>query len=123
MSEKIDLKELERRAFRSTFQDGLWDIFLGLLLLNMGGGTLLGGSGMSPLWAMVVLTGFAGMVLLGFWAGSRGGRHDGIRCSPVSSSRARASRMRCAGRCTKKRVCESRELTTILHNRGPFRLH
>jgi hypothetical protein len=71
MSERIDLKELERKAFRSTFQDGLWDIFLGLLLLHMGGGTLLGGSGMSPLWSIVVLTGFVVVVLLGFWAGKK----------------------------------------------------
>jgi hypothetical protein len=71
VSEKLSLKELERKAFRSTFQDGLWDIFLGLLLLNMGGGTLLGGSGMSPLWSMVILTLFVGLVLLGFWAGKK----------------------------------------------------
>jgi hypothetical protein len=71
MTTDIDLKQLERKAFRSTFQDGLWDIFLGLLLLNMGGGTLLGGSGMSPLWSMVVLTVFVGLVLLGFWAGKK----------------------------------------------------
>ncbi|UCH61676.1 MAG: hypothetical protein JSU77_07610 [Fidelibacterota bacterium] len=32
----IDLKEIERRAFRSTFQDGIWDIYLGLLLLLFG---------------------------------------------------------------------------------------
>jgi hypothetical protein len=71
MATDLDLKQLERKAFRSTFQDGLWDIFLGLLLLNMGGGTLLGGSGMSPLWSMVVLTVFAGLVLLVFWAGKK----------------------------------------------------
>jgi hypothetical protein len=71
MTTDMDLKELERKAFRSTFQDGLWDIFLGLLLLNMGGGTLLGGSEMSPLWSMVALTLFAGAVLLLFWAGKK----------------------------------------------------
>jgi len=71
MSEKINLKELERKAFRSTFQDGLWDIFLGMLLLNMGGSTLLGGSEMSPLWSMIVLTVFAGVVLFLFWAGKK----------------------------------------------------
>jgi hypothetical protein len=71
VSEEIDLKELERKAFRATFQDGLWDIFLGLLLLNMGGSALLGGSEMSPLWSMVVLTLFAGAVLLLFWAGKK----------------------------------------------------
>jgi hypothetical protein len=71
MTTDMDLKELERKAFRSTFQDGLWDIFLGLLLLNMGGGALLGGSEKSPLWGMVVLTVFAGGVLLLFWAGKK----------------------------------------------------
>lgn len=35
MSHDLDLKELERRAFRSTFQDGLWDIFLGLYTLAL----------------------------------------------------------------------------------------
>jgi hypothetical protein len=33
MSQSLDLKALERRAFRSTFQDGLWDIYIGCLLL------------------------------------------------------------------------------------------
>jgi hypothetical protein len=75
MSQTIDLKELERKAFRSTFQDGLWDIFLGLLLLNMGVGALLGGaddmSVMFLLGSMLGLTAFAGLVLLGFWAGKK----------------------------------------------------
>ncbi len=35
MSSVISFKEAERRAFRFTFQDGLWDIYLGLLLLAM----------------------------------------------------------------------------------------
>lgn len=36
MSEQIDLKGIERRAWRSTFEDGLWDIYLGLILFAMG---------------------------------------------------------------------------------------
>ena len=36
MNDKINLKEIERKAWRSYFQDGLWDIFLGLLLLSYG---------------------------------------------------------------------------------------
>ena len=31
MVKDINLKEIERKAFRSTFQDGLWDILLGLV--------------------------------------------------------------------------------------------
>ncbi len=71
MTTNMDLQQLERKAFRSTFQDGLWDIFLGLLLLNMGGGTLLGGSGIPPLWSMVALTAFVCAVLALFWAGKK----------------------------------------------------
>jgi hypothetical protein len=32
MSQNLDLKAVERRAWLSTFQDGLWDIFFGLML-------------------------------------------------------------------------------------------
>lgn len=33
MSHNFDLKEIERKAFRSVHQDGLWDIYIGGLLL------------------------------------------------------------------------------------------
>lgn len=36
MTEQIDLKDLEKKAWRSTFQDGLWDIYFGLLFMGMG---------------------------------------------------------------------------------------
>jgi hypothetical protein len=32
--ENINLKELEKKAYKSTFQDGLWDIFLGVIFLG-----------------------------------------------------------------------------------------
>ena len=35
MIDNINLKEIERRAWRSVFQDGIWDIYLGLLLLAL----------------------------------------------------------------------------------------
>lgn len=35
MSTQIDLKEIERKAFRSTYQDGLWDIYYGVIVLCM----------------------------------------------------------------------------------------
>ena len=38
---QYDLKELERRAYQSTFQDGLWDIYLGLVLIGFGSMPLL----------------------------------------------------------------------------------
>jgi hypothetical protein len=33
MSKSIDLKALEKKAWRSVFQDGLWDIYLGIILV------------------------------------------------------------------------------------------
>jgi len=35
MSQAFDLKALERKAFRSTHQDGLWDILYGLIVIGM----------------------------------------------------------------------------------------
>jgi uncharacterized membrane protein len=36
MPEKINLKKIEKKAWKSYHQDGLWDILLGLILLNFG---------------------------------------------------------------------------------------
>jgi hypothetical protein len=38
MAERVDLKELERKAYRSFFGDGIWDMYLGILLLALGVG-------------------------------------------------------------------------------------
>jgi len=32
MVEKMDLKEIEKKAWRSTYEDGLWDIYIGFLI-------------------------------------------------------------------------------------------
>jgi len=34
--EQIDVKEMEKRAWKSTFQDGLWDIYFGLIISGIG---------------------------------------------------------------------------------------
>jgi hypothetical protein len=44
MSYQIDLKEIERRATHASFQDGLIEIFMGLLLIFFGGGLLTAGT-------------------------------------------------------------------------------
>jgi hypothetical protein len=36
VSERLNLKQLERRAYRSTFQDGLWDLYLAGLMVCLG---------------------------------------------------------------------------------------
>lgn len=35
MNAPLNLKELERKVFRSFYQDGIWDIFFGLMMLAM----------------------------------------------------------------------------------------
>jgi hypothetical protein len=35
MSAVLNLKEIERRAFRSTYQDGLWDMYFGAIVMAM----------------------------------------------------------------------------------------
>ncbi len=71
MAQEIDLKELERKAFKSTFQDGLWDILLGLLLLAMAVGALLSDLGMAQLSTMIILIGIAVLALAVIWAGKK----------------------------------------------------
>jgi len=34
MAENVDLKELEKKAYKSTFQDGVWDIYIGMLFIG-----------------------------------------------------------------------------------------
>lgn len=36
MTKEINLKEMEKKAWKSCFQDGLWDIFLGLIIVGFG---------------------------------------------------------------------------------------
>jgi hypothetical protein len=36
MVEDINLKEIQRKVYLTFFQDGLWDIFLGLFILAWG---------------------------------------------------------------------------------------
>ena len=35
MSDSLDLKSIEKKAFRATYQDGLWDIYIGGIVLCM----------------------------------------------------------------------------------------
>ena len=35
MSNSLDLKNIEKKAFRATYQDGLWDIYMGGEVLCM----------------------------------------------------------------------------------------
>ncbi len=70
MSTQFNLKEIERKAFRSTYQDGLWDIYLGLVVVCMSLFLYRPANGYSPV--NLVLLGLAFILAYGiFWAGKR----------------------------------------------------
>jgi len=52
MSETLSLKQLEQKAYRSFFKDGLWDISLGTLLLALAVGTAISRLGIT--WGYVI---------------------------------------------------------------------
>jgi len=58
---KLDLKHLERTAWRSYHQDGLWDVFIGLLLLSAGVSSIVGSDWIN----LVLMLGAAGVMALG----------------------------------------------------------
>lgn len=70
MSQNFDLKAIERKAFRSTYQDGLWDINLGLIVIGMAMFVFRpeeGYSALNFLWLMVTCL----VANLIFWAGKK----------------------------------------------------
>ncbi len=64
MTAELNLKEIELKAFRSTFQDGLWDIYMGLVVMCMAAFIYRPASGYSP-WNIVlcVVSFFAAYIL------------------------------------------------------------
>lgn len=66
-----DLKEIERRAYRATFQDGLWDIYLGLVFIAFGLGPVVRQLGASEGTAMLVHIGMMLVALLLIIAGKK----------------------------------------------------
>lgn len=66
MSQRISLKEAERKAFRTAYNDGLWDIFLGCFCLIFAIGPYLSSS-LGDFWSSVVFLPFWGLVFLAIW--------------------------------------------------------
>jgi hypothetical protein len=71
MSEKLNLKELERKAWRSFFDDGLWDIYLGVLLALMGVSSFMDSLELTEATHMGIYISLLIIVMLGFWAAKR----------------------------------------------------
>ena len=66
MTKNIDLNELERQAYRSNFADGLWDMFLGLMLFQSALGMVLYRQGWSELLILATMLAFVVVVLVAF---------------------------------------------------------
>ncbi len=70
MSTPFNLKEIERKAFRSTYQDGLWDIYLGLIVVCMSIFVYRPEDGYTP--ANIILSTLAYVLAFGlFWGGKK----------------------------------------------------
>ena len=70
MTNQLDLKALERKAFRSTYQDGLWDIYWGLIVICMSFFIYRPATGYSPLNIVLSTCTFVVAYAL-FWVGKR----------------------------------------------------
>jgi hypothetical protein len=64
------LKELERKAFRSTYQDGIWDIYFGLIVICTSIFIYRPASGYSPMNILLALAAMAVAYSL-FWAAKK----------------------------------------------------
>lgn len=96
MVQNINLKELERKAWRSVFQDGLWDIYLGLLLMAMAIGVLLSNTGMSKVLHSLIYLGLLVLAMLILWAGKRFitlPRLGRVKFGPKGKARQRKARV------------------------------
>jgi hypothetical protein len=67
----FNLTEIEKKAYRSTFQDGLWDIFLGSQLLILSVSALLSNMGLTKKLHMGLLILLQVLVVLAFTIGKR----------------------------------------------------
>ena len=71
MSQEISLKQIERRAWRSVFQDGLWDVYLGTLLMVLAILMLLAKTSIPEVWLKPIHLGLMGLAMLALWASKR----------------------------------------------------
>jgi len=70
MVTQLNLKEIERKAFRSTYEDGLWDIYFGLIVICMSIFIYRPASGYSPTNIILALLAMSFAYSL-FWAAKK----------------------------------------------------
>jgi hypothetical protein len=70
MAAQLDLKQIERKAFRSTYEDGLWDIYYGLVVVGMSIFIYRPEAGYSPM-NIILSTLIITLSYALFWAGKK----------------------------------------------------
>jgi hypothetical protein len=96
MTAEINLKEVERRAWKSFFQDGMWDIYLGLLLLAMGVSAWLSDQDISEVTHFAIYIPLILLSMVVLWAGKRFitvPRMGRVKIGPKGKSRKRKARV------------------------------
>lgn len=71
MEQQIDLKQLERKVWMSFFEDGVWDIYLGMLLMAMAVGALLSDIGAPEATFIITYGCLIGTAFVLLWLGKR----------------------------------------------------
>ena len=71
MEQQIDLKQLERKVWTSFFEDGIWDIYLGALLIAMAVGAFLADIGAPEATQIIIYGCLVGAACFFLWAGKR----------------------------------------------------
>lgn len=71
MTQEINLKELEKKAFRSYHEDGIWDIFLGLIMMAIAVNAFLSKIGVHELQTMIVFIGLEMVAAIFLIAGKK----------------------------------------------------
>jgi len=71
MSQDVNMKQIERRAYTSCFEDGLWDIAIGLFAAAWAVAPLLSDLGLSDIWSGVIFLPFFALGYVVLWAGKR----------------------------------------------------
>lgn len=90
MSKQISLKEVERKAFRASFDDGLWDVLLGCVVLMFAIAPFLSAS-LGDFWSSAIFLPFWALAFLVVWLVRR--RVVAPRTGFVKLGRARMARL------------------------------
>jgi hypothetical protein len=69
--QNIDLKKLERRVWTSFYEDGIWDIYLGLLLSSIAVGAFCTDTGLTENYSIFGHVGILVFAILFLWLGKR----------------------------------------------------